>query len=100
MKKTLQLKGVTSLRVAVERAKAVKLIHKNSFSHKANIKYFNERKREKIEDNKEKKDRRNNNKLKPKTVRKSVIRGNVGNVVRKIALAPRVRTGRRTGNRV
>lgn len=55
VKRTLQLEGVTSLKIAVERAKAVKSIHENSFGQKG--RYFNEEKKEQIEGSKGKKER-------------------------------------------
>ena len=44
LKRALQLEGVTSLRVAIQRAKARRLIQENSFSCKEGNN-FNERKR-------------------------------------------------------
>ncbi|KYQ47475.1 hypothetical protein ALC60_13500 [Trachymyrmex zeteki] len=54
----LLLEGVTSPKIAVERARAVKLIHENSFGQKG--RYFNERKKERVDESKEKKERGNN----------------------------------------
>lgn len=40
MRKTLQLEGVTSLREAIERAKAMKLIQESSFEGKSERKFY------------------------------------------------------------